>query len=586
MKNESIRKVINVDKPNYAPLFEFKELDNAVIRLSLFKDSVEFDITGQTVKLGAKTSKGLKEQSEGFTINKNNLDIDLKNSILVPGAVEIDLELKDVSGAMTTASFFITVKSKVLNNKAVESTNEFDTFTKTVAKVEEDYKGLRRIIIDENQAANLQDQVNQTNAHLEHIDEFKEQYYKNNVDISLVDGYDKNDISKVLNTIKFEPNTRYFLNDGNLINRNLIQIDLPTGTKLEISGTITSYSSFMELRTSLKGSHIKLDRIIASEENKFDKGVHFIKGAMSKIDINVIKGFKNGLLLKPLNEPIGDDFNNSDWLQYNKIDFMEISGDIAISFVCTFKDTWINENTFNGGGLGGRINILMKKDFSEDEPVSIINNNKFYNLGVQSTEECIKIEEYSGEQNYFYNLRLQEQVYTKDGLDINDKGTQNYFETLWSMPIETIKLGKNSKYDGALYTRIWNSNLNEYPIVGLGAIGDKDLTKKMHIIKLDNAVSVRFIYNEYLLNACSPYIRCGMNDGEVSNIRIQEHLFFEGNVFMISKVGYSNSTVNLYTPNGQKLSLNDNGLYSIFLGTDKNYFEVHKISNTDVLTPN
>lgn len=167
MKNESIRKVINVDKPNYAPLFEFKELDNAVIRLSLFKDSVEFDITGQTVKLGAKTSKGLKEQSEGFTINKNNLDIDLKNSILVPGAVEIDLELKDVSGAMTTASFFITVKSKVLNNKAVESTNEFDTFSKTVAKVEEDYNSLRKIIIDENQAANLQDQVNKTNAQLD-----------------------------------------------------------------------------------------------------------------------------------------------------------------------------------------------------------------------------------------------------------------------------------------------------------------------------------------------------------------------------------------------------------------------------------
>lgn len=169
MKNESTRKVINVDKPNYVPLFEFKELDNAVIRLSLFKASVEFDITGQTVKLGAKTSKGLKEQSEGFTINKNNLDIDLKNSILVPGTVEIDLELKDASGTMTTASFFITVKSKVLNDKAVEGTNEFDTFTKTAAKIEEDYKGLRRIIIDENQAANLQDQVNQTNAQLDNI---------------------------------------------------------------------------------------------------------------------------------------------------------------------------------------------------------------------------------------------------------------------------------------------------------------------------------------------------------------------------------------------------------------------------------
>lgn len=182
MKNESTRKVINVDKPNYVPLFEFKELDNAVIRLSLFKASVEFDITGQTVKLGAKTSKGLKEQSEGFTINKNNLDIDLKNSILVPGTVEIDLELKDASGTMTTASFFITVKSKVLNDKAVEGTNEFDTFTKTVAKVEEDYKGLRRIIIDENQAANLQDQVNQTNAHL---DNKVSKRFEGNIDANL-----------------------------------------------------------------------------------------------------------------------------------------------------------------------------------------------------------------------------------------------------------------------------------------------------------------------------------------------------------------------------------------------------------------
>lgn len=167
MKNTSKRKVVNVDKPNHAPIFEFKQLDNVVLKLSLFKDSVEFDITGQTLKLGAKTNDGLKEQTEGFTINKNNLDIDLKNSILVPGEVEIDLELKDVNGAMTTASFFIIVKPKVLNDKAVEGTNEFDTFTKTAAKIEEDYKGLRRIIIDENQAANLQDQVNQTNAQLE-----------------------------------------------------------------------------------------------------------------------------------------------------------------------------------------------------------------------------------------------------------------------------------------------------------------------------------------------------------------------------------------------------------------------------------
>ena len=65
------------------------------------------------------------------------------------------------------ALVFINVKDKVLNGQAIEGTNEFDTFSKTVAKVEEDYNSLRKIIIDENQAANLQDQVNKTNAQLE-----------------------------------------------------------------------------------------------------------------------------------------------------------------------------------------------------------------------------------------------------------------------------------------------------------------------------------------------------------------------------------------------------------------------------------
>lgn len=167
MKNGTPRKTINVDKPNRQTIYGFKELDNAVLRLSLYKNSIPFDVEGQTIRLGAKTSKGIIEQVDGFTINANELDIELKNSILVPGVVEIDLELKDANGIMTTASFFITVESRVLNDTAVQSTNEFDTFSKTVAKVEEDYNSLRRIIIDENQAANLQDQVNKTNAQLD-----------------------------------------------------------------------------------------------------------------------------------------------------------------------------------------------------------------------------------------------------------------------------------------------------------------------------------------------------------------------------------------------------------------------------------
>lgn len=167
MINETQRKAINVDKPNLIPLWTFKQNDDAVLNISLFKESVMFDVTGQTIRLGAKTSNGLKEQIDGFTIQGNNIDIALKNTILVPGIVEIDLEFTDAEGKMTSASFFINVNKKVLNDTAVEATNEFGTFKKTVEEIQGDYKGLKAIIIDENNAANLQNQVNEVNASLE-----------------------------------------------------------------------------------------------------------------------------------------------------------------------------------------------------------------------------------------------------------------------------------------------------------------------------------------------------------------------------------------------------------------------------------
>jgi lysophospholipase L1-like esterase len=167
MINDLPRKTLNVDRSNLLPLYTLKEHDDVILKLALFKNSVSFDITGQTIRLGAKTSAGLKEQNEGFTIDKSNLDIVLKNSILSQGLVELDLQFIDANGQMTTASFFISVGAKVLNDNAVEASNEFDTFKKTVEEIQGDYQGLRTIMIDENNAANLQDQVNQVTASLE-----------------------------------------------------------------------------------------------------------------------------------------------------------------------------------------------------------------------------------------------------------------------------------------------------------------------------------------------------------------------------------------------------------------------------------
>ena len=69
MKNDLQRKVINVDKSNLIPLWTVKELDDCILKLSLFKNNVAFDVTGQTLSLGAKTPIGLQEQSSGITFN-------------------------------------------------------------------------------------------------------------------------------------------------------------------------------------------------------------------------------------------------------------------------------------------------------------------------------------------------------------------------------------------------------------------------------------------------------------------------------------------------------------------------------------
>ena len=194
MKNNVNRKNINVDKQNIIPLWNFKQEDDAILKLALYKGAIPFDITGQTIVLGAKRPNNtVVEQTDGFTINGNEIDIALKNNILaVNGSVELDLQITDVNGKLTSASFFITVSKKVLGENNLNASNDISAINQLVAdlqaKTEEvnnaistiepkadklmndiksDYNSLQKIIIDENQAANLQGQITDLGSQLE-----------------------------------------------------------------------------------------------------------------------------------------------------------------------------------------------------------------------------------------------------------------------------------------------------------------------------------------------------------------------------------------------------------------------------------
>lgn len=190
MKNESIRKVINVEKHNYSPVWTFKQEDDGVLKLELFKGSIPLDLTGQTIKLGViranKTLVELEDQS-CFKINNNELDITLKNNILsAAGIAECDLELIDKDGKMTTASFFININKKTIGSNSIQASNEISSleklkndFKSDVEDMKEEYNSWKDTVLAENNVAKLQNEINGLGSQFEDIitknTEFKEQ---------------------------------------------------------------------------------------------------------------------------------------------------------------------------------------------------------------------------------------------------------------------------------------------------------------------------------------------------------------------------------------------------------------------------
>ena len=130
MINDVARKSIHVDAPNNVPVAQIKEYDDFILKLALMKYNTPFDCTGQTATLGVKAPSGLFEQTTDITINKDQIDIKLKTGIVSkPGICNMELKLQDSNGSMTTASFFIVVNRKILNDGAVEASDEFDSLT-------------------------------------------------------------------------------------------------------------------------------------------------------------------------------------------------------------------------------------------------------------------------------------------------------------------------------------------------------------------------------------------------------------------------------------------------------------------------
>ena len=198
-------KEIKVNERNIVPLAEVKEESDVTLNLELYKNNMPFDVTGQSIKLGALINgETIGKQSDGITINKNIVTIKLKNSLIQPGKLELDLTLTDNAGRMTTSSFYLIVNKKTIGETSIEGTDLLEALDevvlcfkvnsqkaidgfiaestelvsnikkngeKTINDIKSNYDSLKRIIIDENQAANLQEQININKNKIEQLED-------------------------------------------------------------------------------------------------------------------------------------------------------------------------------------------------------------------------------------------------------------------------------------------------------------------------------------------------------------------------------------------------------------------------------
>ena len=198
-------KEIKVNEKNIIPLAEVKEESDVTLNLELYKNNMPFDVTGQSIKLGLLINNELiGEQSDGITINKNVVTIKLKNSFIQPGKLELDLTLTDNTGRMTTSSFYLIVNKKTIGGTSIQGTDLLETLDKvilyfkvnsqkaidgfiaestellsdikkngekTINDIKSNYDSLKQIIINENQAANLQEQINVNKNRIEQLED-------------------------------------------------------------------------------------------------------------------------------------------------------------------------------------------------------------------------------------------------------------------------------------------------------------------------------------------------------------------------------------------------------------------------------
>lgn len=160
----TIKGKVNLGKATFTPMANVKQLDDIILELDIYSNSVPLDITQQTISLYAKRSnKTTVEQLDNITKDTTRVTINVKNSCFaILGITEMELRLVDDTGSISTSTFYITVDASLSSEESINAKNEIAILDE--AKIEEPIRQANEDIRVSNENTRVSNEIERTEA--------------------------------------------------------------------------------------------------------------------------------------------------------------------------------------------------------------------------------------------------------------------------------------------------------------------------------------------------------------------------------------------------------------------------------------
>lgn len=281
---------LDIEKEDYIPKLKVKQYDTAIFYVNLFKNSGQFSVTNETIKIFVKKSDGnVVYQEDGITLDGSTIKINVNNQALTcSGLTYAELELKSSDGQVTSSTFVYEVKEKVGSDKAIESVTDIATLDKLKKYMEDAKKELEKF---KNDFSKIEDLV----ANKDKLEGQNEDAKKNIIELGKI-LEDANNITSdegkyiVGNNVVSE-STNGYIQGLKICGRSLVNL----ATKKQLS-SISSETSLVESKMNLirpipNGTKVTVIGTITADSNAKDCILSFYdssgsgKGAILTADI-------------------------------------------------------------------------------------------------------------------------------------------------------------------------------------------------------------------------------------------------------------------------------------------------------------